>query len=124
MTEIIIDEKYLMLNHNHIFVFGDNWDRKGTGGAAALRHHPNTYGFITKKHPTYKDEDYYRPEDYAYMFIVQLQQLAQEIVDNPEKKYLISKLGAGLANKYKIFEEVIEKGIRCLEAFPNVEFLW
>lgn len=48
-----------------------------------------------------------------------------EIKNNSDKLFLISKVGAGLANRYGIFEDVIEKNIKKdLESFRNVKFLW
>ena len=60
-----IDRDYLRNNPDDIFVFGDNYQRQGHGGAAALRDEPNTYGFITKVAPTHRDEDYFRPAEYV-----------------------------------------------------------
>lgn len=37
---------------NKIFIFGDNLDRKGTGGQAQIRNNENAFGIATKKHPT------------------------------------------------------------------------
>ena len=125
MEEIFIDKKYLKENPNHIFVFGDNTLRVGLGGAAILRNEPNTYGFITKKKPSHRDEDYYRPIEYNDVYKEELGILKFMIKDNPDKTYLISKLGAGLANKYKIFEKIIEPNIKNdLKEFKNVKFLW
>lgn len=45
----IVTKQFLDNNPNAIFVFGDNLLRVGYGGAAILRDHPQTYGFITKK---------------------------------------------------------------------------
>ena len=90
--EEIITEDYLNANPNFIFVFGDNLKRVGCGGAAKLRHLPNTYGFITKKAPSNKDEDYYKPEEYHDIFMDEVDKLHEEIFNNPDKIYLISKL--------------------------------
>jgi len=47
------------------------------------------------------------------------------IESNPDKIYLISKVGAGLANDYGIFEQIIEPTIKpALSVYPNVRFLW
>ena len=47
------------------------------------------------------------------------------IESNPDKIYLISKVGAGLANDYGIFEQIIEPAIKpALSVYPNVRFLW
>ena len=121
----IITEDYLIENPDHVFVFGDNEKRFGKGGAAKLRHMPNTYGFITKKSPTHKKEDYYMPKEYLLVYFKEMAHLRQTIRQNPNKKYLISKIGGGLANKNKIFEIVILPRIRQdLREFENVEFLF
>ena len=125
MKEIIITEEYLKSTPSHVFVFGDNDLRVGSGGAAALRHFPNTYGFITKRKPTHKDEDFYNQADYNFIYIPEILLLRTSIVHNPEKTYLISKVGAGLANRYGIWEAIIEPTIKpLLSDLKNVRFLW
>jgi hypothetical protein len=118
-----ITKEYLLHNPDHIFVFGDNLLYRGYGGAAALRDLPNTYGFITKKAPNNNDESFYTPEEYESIFINQLNSLIVNIEFNTNKMYLISKLGAGLANKYNIYEKVIEPRLKVLTIFPNVIML-
>ena len=39
-------------------------------------------------------------------------------------RFFISQIGSGLANKYNIWEEVIELSIEVLLQFKNVTFLW
>jgi len=120
-----ITHEYLEKNPNHIFVFGDNTLRRGHGGAAILRSHTNTYGFITKKYPTYSNNAFYRIKEYKKIYDEEMQKLKTEIQNNPDKLYLISKLGGGLANKHNIFESVIEPNIKNdLQEFGNVEFLF
>lgn len=119
-----ITAQWLMEHPNHIFVFGDNTIRKGEKGGAALRGIPNTYGFITKIYPTTQKNAYYTPDTYHQIFIQELHKLEMRIVTNPKKIFLISKLGSGLANKYGIFEAVIEPGLSPLRQYPNVVFLW
>ena len=126
---ITITKEYLRQNPNHIFVFGDNLTRKGKAGAAALRDEPNTFGFITKKYPSNYDSSFYRPEEYREVFNSELETLISFIEDSlcwdgHPKLYLISKLGSGLANKYNIFEEVIEPGLEILKKYKNVKFLY
>lgn len=123
-TDSIISLHYLRENPNHIFVFGDNTIRRGKGGAARLRDEPNSYGFITKKFPNYKSASYYRPREYLPVFQQEMGKLIRLIEDNPDKTYLISKLGAGLANKNKIYERVIREGLQVLTRYDNVEFLF
>lgn len=121
----IIDGLYLKNNPNHIFVFGDNTIGKGYGGGARFRDHPQAYGFITKKFPNNEDVAFYTPKEYNTVYQEELKFLIGHIEDNPNLIFLISKLGAGLANKYRIFELVIAPNIKTdLANFPNVEFLW
>lgn len=122
--EIIINKSYLRSHPNEIFVFGDNLDRKGCGGAAKLRYEPNVYGFVTKKKPTHSDGDYYHPEEYQTKFKTELKKLIKEIENYPNKIFLISRLGGGLANKYNIFEKVIKPGLEVLKQYSNVKFLY
>ena len=125
MKEKTIDKKYLRENRNHIFVFGDNTKREGRGGAAILRDEPNTWGFVTKIMPTHDAGSYYTPEQYDKVYEVQIKRLKKEIEKNPDKLFLITRLGAGLANKYHIYEKVIQPNIRKdLAGYNNVEFLW
>lgn len=123
--EVFIDSDYLRNNPGDIFVFGDNYLRRGHGGAAALRDEPNTYGFITKIAPTHRDEDYFRPEEYVQVYCSEINRLIDEIRRRPAHTFLISKLGAGIANRYHIFETIIEPTIRhLLDPYSNVRFLW
>lgn len=117
-----ITKSYLRNNPNHIFVFGDNLKRKGYGGAATLRDEPNTYGFITKKAPNNNDGSFYTPDEYKEKFDVELKRLIKEIEKNPDKIFLISKLGAGLANKYGIYQKIIKPGLTILNKYDNVKF--
>lgn len=115
---------YLRQNPNHIFVFGDNLQRKGMRGAASLRNEPNTYGFVTKKAPNNNDGSFYKPEEYLPKFKSEIKKLKKELIKNPDKIYFISRLGGGLANKYKIWQKVIRPGLEELNKFENVIFLF
>ncbi len=119
-----VTEEYLKNNPEHIFVFGDNLARMGTGGAAALRHCSNTYGFVTKKYPSNHDSSFYEPLEYFPTFARELHKLQEFVTKNPTKTFLISKLGAGLANKFGIYEKVILPGLQgFLSRHKNVIFL-
>ncbi|MFW9856282.1 MAG: hypothetical protein ACFFFG_14615 [Candidatus Thorarchaeota archaeon] len=125
MNERIITREYLKKNPNEIFVFGDNYHRRGTGGAAILRDEPNVYGFITKKTPGSNSEDYFTLEEYHTVFERELNKLIEEILRNPDKTYLISRIGAGIANRHGIFEGIIDPQIKkALKKYKNVKFLW
>lgn len=120
-----ITEEFLRRNPNVVFVYGDNLIRKGKGGAAKLRDEPNTYGFITKKYPNNNPESFYKPDEYRKVFEVELAKLLKEIELNPNRVYLISKIGAGLANQYGIYDKVIVPGLAELKerGYKNVIFL-
>lgn len=122
---IIITEEILNKEPNSYFVFGDNLQRRGLGGAAKLRHHPRAIGFITKKEPTNDQGACFTAEEYVKIFFDQLDQLSAHIKNNPNNKFYISKLGAGLANRYWIWERVIRHNLQdALENYENVVFCW
>lgn len=120
---MIVTREYLRSHPTHIFVFGDNLKRKGKKGAAELRDEPNTYGFVTKRAPNNLDQSFYRPENYRLLFEFELK-LLEMAIEKGEYTFLISQLGAGLANKYNIWEKVIKPGLESLRKYPNVVFLW
>ena len=115
---------YLRSNPNSIFVYGDNLKHVGCLGAAFFRYEPNSYGFITKKIPSNDPWAFYRPAEYVHVFQRELDKLIWKIKTSPGKTWLISQIGSGLANRYKIWEHVISPGIESLRQFPNVIFLW
>jgi hypothetical protein len=121
----IVTKKFLDENPNAVFIFGDNLRRLGYGGAAALRDHPQTYGFITKRNPDNMDESFYRPESYRFDFNVYVLELRLFIEKNNDKIFYVSQLGGGLGNRYKIWEKVIKPGLeKNLSHYDNVVFLW
>ena len=63
-----ITKKYLQENPNHIFVFGDNFLKRGKAGGAEFRDEPNTYGFLTKKYPNNNDDSFFKPNEYVKIF--------------------------------------------------------
>ena len=120
-----ITQEYLQTHNFTVFVFGDNLLRIGTGGAAKLRSLPNTHGFITKKKPTNDDDAFFAPEEYLPVFEEEIKRLKEYVKSLPNTQFLISKVGAGLANKYHIFEEVIrDRMVKEFTDFDNVYFLW
>ena len=124
IPETTITREFLRNNPNIIFVFGDNEGRFGYGGAAALRDEPNTYGFVTKK-DLGEAEPNFTPDEYISVFVDEALKLRRKIAENQDKMFYISRLGAGLANKFKIWEEVILPVLpRVLKDLDNVIFLW
>ena len=114
----------LRRNPHCVFVFGDNNKRKGYGGAAMLRDEPNAYGFVTKKEPTNNSGAFYSPKEYMPVFDRELAKLRREIEKHPGRIFLISKLGGGLANKHRIHQRVIAPGLKDLDNYANVFFLY
>ena len=122
---IIITQEFLDDNPDSYFIFGDNLIREGMGGAAILRYHPHAIGFITKKYPDNKDNSFYKPEEYSPVFFEELEKLKIIIQKRPDKKFYISQLGGGLANKYRIWQKLIRHNlVKSLEDFDNVIFCW
>jgi hypothetical protein len=122
---IKITQEFLDFNSSAYFVFGDNLERWGHGGAAKLRDHPRAIGFITKKFPDNKDESFYKPEEYSPVFFEELKKLKLFIEQRPEKTFYISQLGGGLANKYRIWQKLVSHNLtRALENCNNVVFCW
>jgi hypothetical protein len=123
--KITVTEKFLNEDPASYFVYGDNMQRKGLGGAAKLRNHPRAIGFITKKAPAHESGACFKPEEYASIFFDQLRQLAEHVRNNPGVKFYISKLGSGLANRYWIWERIISHNLQDeFEDCDNVIFCW
>lgn len=114
MATIIMNvtREFLRTHPNYVFVFGDNLEHRGHGGAAVLRDEPNTYGFVTKRVPTNDNSAFFTPSAYLPTFVDEMRKLREEIYAHPDKIYLISRLGGGLANRYRIWEEVIRPSLR------------
>jgi hypothetical protein len=124
-NNFIVTKEFLDKNKDAIFVFGDNLTRKGYGGAAALRDHPQAYGFITKKRPDNHDLSFYRPHEYEITFKKEIVKLKEYIEQHPSCTFYISQLGGMLANKYFIWQQVIKSGLMIeFGQYPNVIFLW
>ncbi len=122
---IEITKYFLDNNPNAYFVFGDNLERRGFGGAAKLRDHPHAIGFITKKFPDNRDTSFYHKEEYQEVFFEELFKLAKIVEKRPDKTFYISQLGSGLANRYLIWEDLIKENlVRALSKFDNVVFCW
>ena len=123
--EMIITREYLRANPTHVFVFGDNKIHQGHGGAALLRDEPNTFGFCTKKRPNNDDSSFYTVGDYQEEYNYNITKLMLYIKRFPQCTFLVSKLGAGLANKYGIWENILKPGLElALVEYDNVILLW
>jgi len=109
--EILVTAEYLNQHPNFRFVFGDNLVRKGTGGAAKLRGHAQSVGFITKKYPNQLDKSFFTVEEYLPVFRRELQLLIDLIRTSPGLIFLICPLGSNLANRFGIWEAIIRRGL-------------
>lgn len=125
MSDRIITREHLREHKDEIFVFGDNCMRNGYGGAAALRDEYNTYGFITKLRPDNADDSFFKPTEYEKIYEQEMRRLLTFMCYQNRKLFLISKIGAGLANRHHIFENVINVRIhKDLENTKNYVLLW
>lgn len=122
---IEITKEYLDLHSDSYFIFGDNLTRTGYQGAVMLRDHQRAIGFITKKFPDDSDGSFYKPIEYSPVFFEELNKIKKIISEHQTKKFYVSKLGAGSANRYRIWELLIHHNlVRNLENFNNVVFCW
>ena len=124
-NNFIVTENFLARNPTCFFVYGDNTLHLGTAGGAALRHCINAYGFVTKKIPSNKPQSFYTQEEYRQVFTDEVRKLHRFITtSDPSSLFLVSRLGAGLANKYGIWEAIIEPWWKTLPSFyPQVILL-
>lgn len=122
---IEITEAFLNTNPDAYFVFGDNLQKQGLGGAAKLRKHPKAIGFVTKKAPNELLASYFKPEEYASVFFDQLKQLENHVKNNQRHTFYVSKLGSGLANRHYIWQKIIKHNlVSSLGEYANVVFCW
>lgn len=117
--------QFLDENPNCYVVFGDTLQKDGSCEISKLRTHPHAIGFITKKFSDSDDTSFYRTEEYKPVFFEELEKLKKVVQKHPSKIFYITKLGAGLANRYKIWENLIKENlISALINFDNVVFCW
>lgn len=124
-NKIKITEEYLNADPNAFFVYGDNLQRQGNSGSSILRGHPRSIGFVTRKAPQGVSGCTFKPHEYISQFFGSLKQLEEHVGKNPARTFYISKLGAGKANKYYIWELIIKPNLTTeLGKYSNVIFCW
>jgi hypothetical protein len=80
---------------------------------------------VTKKFPDNRDTSFYDVEEYESLFFDELENLKTRIETEKDKTFYISQLGGGLANRYKIWENLIKPNLEgSLNQFDNVVFCW
>lgn len=124
---ITITWEFLDLNTDSYFIYGDDLIKSaGQRGAAKLKDHPHSIGFITRKYDESNDEgSYYRPEEYAPVFFEELSKLERIIKCKPNKMFYIPKIGSGPSNRYFIWEKIIQHNLTLtLQKYENVVFCW
>lgn len=120
-----VTSHYLRTHKNVYFIFGDNLVHRGRGGAAALRDEPNALGFVTKKYPNNNPDSFYKVDEYYEVFNKESSKYCELMSYYPNCFFLFSKLGSGLANKYCIFEKILEPWLLSLEnKYPNCSILF
>ena len=120
----LINKKFLDDHPNVIFVFGDNTIRRGKKGGAVLRDHPQSYGFITKKYPNNNPSSFFYKDEYEKVLKKEITKLRKLIFTNKSKIFLITKLGAGLANRNGIWQLIKPHLIKLEKDHPNVVLLF
>jgi hypothetical protein len=91
------DPEMVKAHPNHLFIFGCNCLKKGTGGQAIIRYCQNAYGIPTKKLPSQMPNSYFSDNDYESNT-----QKIKEAIDNipSNYEYIVfpeDGLGTGLA---------------------------
>jgi hypothetical protein len=120
-----ITKEFLKKNKHCIFVFGDNLAHKGDKGGAALRECGNVFGFVTKKFPSGDPRAFFTSSEYEPIYKMEIARLRLDATMHPESTYLISKVGSNMANRFHIWETIIEPSMKKdLKDLLNVKFLW
>lgn len=108
MPSIIIDRYTrddIKTNKDKLYVFGDNFLRKGYGGqAAAARGEPNAVGIVTKRQPSNEIGSFLTDQDYSKWVIENESawiRIEEALKNNKTVVWPKDGLGTGLANLKK-----------------------
>lgn len=86
---------------NDLFVFGDNYQRKGLGGQAAeMRGEPNAVGVITKWLPQRTPTSYFSDRDFKIIIpvlVTDIQTLFDHAANGGQIVWPLDGIGTGLA---------------------------
>lgn len=89
ITKEFLTRSFIRKNPDDVFVFGDNLERRGTGGQAKeMRGEPNCIGLATKRSPKYDHSAFFDDSDY------------DEIVDLIEQDFINIEEAAKTRNVY------------------------
>jgi hypothetical protein len=121
-----ITRKMLRENPDSLFVFGDNFERKGFGGQAQqMRGEPNAVGIATKHKPTnepdafFSDDDEYRP---LVEFAEKFNYLRDKLNEGVDIYIPANGIGTGLSGLKKHAPKIWEELIKCFDYFLDVKF--
>jgi hypothetical protein len=101
MYQKLICRPDLRANHDAIYLFGDNEERKGLGGQAReMRGEPNAIGIRTKKYPS-NEEDSFWSDDHYDIYTRLIDEDLHEVFQSARVGHLIviplDGLGTGLS---------------------------
>lgn len=120
-----LTREFIDQDPNAFFVFDDDLQKQNMTGVASLRTHPRGIGFVTMKAPPHVKGAAFKSEEYSKLFFDQLKQLGNHVRNNPGRKFYISKIGTGEANRHYIWETLIHHNLVSeLEDYDNVVFCW
>ena len=120
-----LNSKYLREHPNHVVVVGT------MGGGIPIPRDvqevllsPQVHVFPTKRSITGYRQDYYTVAEYLPVFERALERLEGQIAQHPAFTFIITMVGAGSADEYDIFSEVVKPAfVDRLRRFPNVELV-
>lgn len=117
-----IKRKHLRANPDVLFVFGDNYLRKGTKGQAAnMRGEPNAVGVATKWEPSYREEAYFNDDQYDKIIKILEDDLLPVMKHLDKGKIVVwpmDSIGTGLSalpDRAPRVWRIIQKAIICME---------
>lgn len=100
-TDKIITRDKIRKNPDVLYLFGDNYIRKGLGGQAKeMRGEPNTIGIVTKKYPNNNPSSFLRDEDFLEwleIFNKDKNKIQEALETDIYKAIVVPPIGVGLA---------------------------
>ena len=98
----MITDEFLNTHPECVFVFSDCLARRKLGGSPILKRRLNVVGFVVKKFAYNRDDSFFTQEEYQSVFKEEKAMLENLIKKNPDRLFLISNIGGGMANAHGI----------------------